>query len=57
MGQLNSFDTNFIIFQIWQLAVNKLTFTNSFKMKLSIVFGVAHMMFGVSLSLFNHMCV
>lgn len=40
---------------IWQLAVNKLTFTNSFKMKLSIVFGVAHMMFGVSLSLFNHM--
>ena len=57
MGQLNGSDTNFIIFQIWQLAVNKLTFTNSFKMKLSIVFGVAHMMFGVSLSLFNHMCV
>lgn len=57
MGQLNSFDTNFVIFQIWQLAVNKLTFTNSFKMKLSIVFGVAHMMFGVSLSLFNHMYV
>ncbi|XP_057292954.1 V-type proton ATPase 116 kDa subunit a 1-like isoform X2 [Hydractinia symbiolongicarpus] len=39
---------------IWQLATNKLTFTNSLKMKLSIVFGVTHMMFGVVLSLFNH---
>ncbi|XP_078378211.1 V-type proton ATPase 116 kDa subunit a 1-like [Oculina patagonica] len=39
---------------IWQGAENKLTFTNSFKMKLSIVFGVAHMMFGVCLSFFNH---
>ena len=40
--------------QIWQEARNKLTFTNSFKMKLSIVFGIAHMMFGVCLSFFNH---
>ena len=40
--------------QIWQVAENKLTFTNSFKMKLSIVFGVVHMMFGVCLSFFNH---
>ncbi|XP_078378237.1 V-type proton ATPase 116 kDa subunit a 1-like isoform X3 [Oculina patagonica] len=39
---------------IWQVAINKLTFTNSFKMKLSVVFGVAHMMFGVCLSFFNH---
>lgn len=39
---------------IWQIATNKLTFTNSFKMKLSIVFGVTHMMFGVCLSFFNH---
>ena len=40
--------------QVWQLAINKLGFVNSFKMKLSIVFGVTHMMFGVILSLFNH---
>lgn len=39
---------------IWQMAVNKLTFINSFKMKLSIVFGVTHMIFGVCLSFFNH---
>lgn len=44
----------FLQFQIWQVTVNKLTFTNSFKMKLSIVFGVIHMMFGVCLSFFNH---
>ncbi|EDO28296.1 predicted protein, partial [Nematostella vectensis] len=39
---------------IWQVAKNKLNFTNSLKMKLSIVLGVIHMMFGVCLSFFNH---
>ncbi|XP_073952484.1 V-type proton ATPase 116 kDa subunit a 1-like [Choristoneura fumiferana] len=39
----------------WKLAENKILFENSLKMKLSIIIGVIHMIFGLSLSLFNHM--
>ncbi|XP_048004326.1 V-type proton ATPase 116 kDa subunit a 1-like [Leguminivora glycinivorella] len=37
----------------WELASNKILFENSLKMKLSIIIGVTHMIFGITLSLFN----
>lgn len=39
---------------IWHGTKTELTFTNSIKMKMSIILGVMHMDLGIMMSVFNH---
>jgi len=39
---------------VWVSAENKLLFQNSYKMKMSVVIGVVHMLFGTVISFFNY---
>ncbi|XP_069682328.1 V-type proton ATPase 116 kDa subunit a 1-like [Periplaneta americana] len=39
---------------MWQLSENGLSFANSFKMKLSVILGIFHMLFGIFLSMWNY---
>ena len=51
--KINDCNPQFGLDGVWGIAANELAFTNSFKMKLSIIIGVTHMVFGILLKGIN----
>jgi V-type H+-transporting ATPase subunit a len=40
---------------VWKAAENEMSFTNSLKMKVAVIIGVVHMMFGLLIKLLNNL--
>ncbi|VDD80723.1 unnamed protein product [Mesocestoides corti] len=53
-GMFAGFPYPFGLDPVWQLSQNAIMLTNSFKMKMSIIIGVLHMLFGIILGAFNY---
>lgn len=55
-AQFNRAPCAFGMDPVWQMSHNKVKWLNSYKMKLSIIMGVAHMLFGITLNFVNQRC-
>nr|CDS28952.1 V type proton ATPase 116 kDa subunit a [Hymenolepis microstoma] len=53
-GMFAGYPYPFGIDPVWQVSQNLIVYTNSLKMKMSIIVGVIHMLFGIILSAFNY---
>lgn len=56
-GMFVGYPYPFGIDPVWQVSHNLIVYTNSLKMKMSIIVGFIHMLFGIILAAFNYKCV